>query len=83
MSDHDDNKLNLQYFQAPSMNELFVQMQGWQAENRKRLQSVNVQRDGDLFCCIALTNPSEVIIVDGVSTTGGVDVTGHALKTYS
>ena len=82
MSDRDDNKLNLRYFQAPSMNELFVQMQDWQAKNRKRLQSVNVERDGDLFCCIALTNPTEVIIVDGYSE-GGVDVSSHALKTYS
>ena len=82
MGDHADNKLNLRYFQAPSMNELFIQMQDWQAENRKRLQSVNVQRDGNLFCCIALTNPAEVIIVDGYSF-GGVDVSGSALKIYS
>jgi hypothetical protein len=82
MSDRADNKLNLLYFQAPSMNELFVQMQDWQAQNRKRLQSVNVQRDGYDFCCIALTNPAEVIIVDGYSE-GGVDVSGHALKIYS
>ncbi len=38
-------------------------------------------RDGDLFCCIALTNPSEVIIVDGYSENG-VDVREYALKTY-
>ena len=60
----DDNKRNLVYFEAPSMRELYSQMDAWQAEKRKRLQSVSVHRDGDLFCCIGMTNPSEVVIVD-------------------
>ena len=65
----DDNKLNLLYFESSSMRGLYDSMENWQNENRKRLLSVDIQKDGDNFCCIALTNPSEVIIVDGA---GGV-----------
>lgn len=61
----DDNKHNLLYFEGASMRELYDTMENWQKENRKRLQSVDVQRDGDMFCCIALSNPSEVVIVSG------------------
>ncbi len=77
----EDNKRNLQYFEASSMGELFSVMNGWQQENRKRFLSMSVQKDGDSFCCIALTNPSEVIIVDGAGD-GGVDVSDRALKTW-
>lgn len=68
-----DNKRNLQYFEASSMQELYNVVDAWQSENRKRFISLNVERDGGMFCCIALTNPSEVIIVDGTSS-GGVTV---------
>lgn len=68
-----DNKRNLQYFEASSMQELYNVVDAWQAENRKRFLSLNVERDGDMFCCIALTNPSEVMIVDGTGS-GGVSV---------
>ena len=59
-----DNKRNLLFFEAPTMRELFAAMDEWQATNRKRLQSVSVQPDGDAFACIALSNPTEVCIVD-------------------
>jgi hypothetical protein len=59
-----DNKLNLQFFEAPSMKELYNQMQDWQVENRKRLLSISIEQDRESFCCIALTNPTEVVIVD-------------------
>ena len=71
-----DNKHNLQYFEAPSMRELFDQMETWQYEQGKRLLSLNVAKDADEFCCIALTNPTEVIIMDG-SNSGGAEVTSR------
>lgn len=58
------NKRNLVYFEQPSMRDLFVAMDDWQRENEKRLLSVSIQKDGDLFCCVALTNPTEVAITD-------------------
>lgn len=61
----DDNKRNLLYFEGSSMRNLYDNMEKWQNENRKRLLSIDIQKDGDNFCCIALTNPSEVMIVDG------------------
>jgi len=61
----DDNKHNLQYFESLSMRELFDLMEGWQNEHKKRLLSTNIQKDGDKFCCIALTNPSEVLVMNG------------------
>lgn len=44
------------------MRELYDCMQTWQDANHKRLLSINVQEDRGKFCCIALTNPSEVVI---------------------
>lgn len=60
-----DNKLNLLYFESTSVRKLYATMNEWQKANRKRLHSVNIQRDRGKFCCIALTNPTEVIITDG------------------
>jgi len=60
----DDNKRNLVYFEGSSVRTLYDTMDDWQEKNRKRLHSVNIQKDGDTFCCIALTNPTEVIITD-------------------
>lgn len=57
-----DNKRNLQYFESSSMRELYDDMENWQNENSKRLLSVSIEKEGESFCCIALTNPSEVVI---------------------
>ena len=61
----DGNKRNLLYFESVSMRELYNCMEKWQSENHKRLLSTNIQKDGDTFCCIALSNPTEVVICDG------------------
>ncbi len=63
----EDNKHNLLYFEAPSMRGLYALLNTWQEDNRKRLLSVSVQRDAEVFSCIALTNPTEVIICSGNS----------------
>jgi len=65
----DENKQNLQYFAAPSMRELYDQMQSWQVAKEKRFLSTSIHQDGGKFCCIALTNPTEVNIA-GVGTFG-------------
>lgn len=51
-------------------------------ENKKHLLSLSIQRAGELFCCIALANPAEVMIMDGYSSDG-VDVRDNALKIYT
>jgi hypothetical protein len=61
----DENKHNLLYFESDSMKELYKTMEEWQKISRKRLLSTNIQKDGGKFCCIALTNPTEVIICNG------------------
>ncbi|MEV6560947.1 hypothetical protein AB0M22_34865 [Nocardia sp. NPDC051756] len=58
----DINKHNLIYFENPSMRGLYDTMEEWQQTSNRRLLSITVQRDGDNFCCIALTNPTEVVI---------------------
>lgn len=60
----EQNKHNLLYFEASTMKGLFAEMDNWQNMNHKRLLSINVQKDGEYFCCIALTNPTEVVITD-------------------
>jgi hypothetical protein len=61
----DENKHNLIFFEGTSMRGLYDVMDNWQRQNKKRLLSVNIQREGDGYSCIALTNPTEVIICSG------------------
>lgn len=63
----DSNKHNLLYFESDSMRGLYDTMYNWQAESGKRLLSTNIQQDGNRFCCIAVTNPVEVVICCGYS----------------
>jgi hypothetical protein len=63
------DKENLLYFAEDSMQALFAAMHSWQVSNQTRLLSVSVQRDGDQFCCIALSNPMEVHLVDSRGTS--------------
>jgi hypothetical protein len=46
------------------MRGLYACMDEWQQTNNRRLLSVSVQQDGGNFCCIALTNPTEMVITD-------------------
>jgi len=57
-----ENRRNLQFFEASSMRELYDYMRNWQEANHKRLLSISIQEDAGKFCCIALTNPTEVVI---------------------
>ena len=57
-----ENKRNIQFFEAHSMRELYECMRSWQETHGKRFLTASIQSDGDKFCCIALTNPSEVVI---------------------
>ena len=57
-----NNKENLQYFECSSMRGLYNEMKGWQEKHQKRLLSTDIQQDGELFTCIALTNPTEVVL---------------------
>jgi hypothetical protein len=58
----DTNKRNLVYFENASMRGLFDSMDEWQQANGRRLLSISVQKDANIYCCIALTNPTEVVI---------------------
>jgi hypothetical protein len=59
---HDTNKQNLHYFESDTMRGLFEAMNQWQVEHQKRLLSLSIQADAGTFACIALTNPTEVVI---------------------
>lgn len=63
----DTNKHNLVYFENPSMRGLYESIDEWQQSNHRRFLSLSVQQDRGNYCCIALTNPAEVVItsVDG------------------
>jgi hypothetical protein len=78
----EQNKRNIHYFESSSMHELFGSLQSWQNENNKRFLSISIEKDRGKFCCIALTNPTEVVITDkfgssyaGVSF-GALNITG-------
>lgn len=58
----EQQKKNFLYFEGSTMRGLYEAMENWQNANDKRLLSISVQQDGDTFCCIALSNPTEVVI---------------------
>ena len=78
-NEEDQNKYNLVYFESPTMKELYNSMEGWQQTNKKRLLSLSIQQDGGNFCCIALTNPSEVVITDSFGTRARVSSNGELI----
>jgi len=57
-------KLKSIYFESSSMKELYKIIQEWENENNNSLYSINIKKDNNLFCCIALIGNIEVIIVD-------------------
>ena len=59
-----ENKKNLLYFEASTMRELHKVIEKWQKENKKRLLSFSVEKDGDMYCCLGLSNPTEVVLVN-------------------
>jgi hypothetical protein len=63
------NKRNILYFESSSMRKLYKRLREWQKKNNKRFLSISIHKDNGKFCCIALTNPSEVVItsLDGNS----------------
>jgi hypothetical protein len=73
----DRNKKNLLYFESQSMRELYEIMEKWQQTNSKRLLSTDIQNDNDKFCCIALSNPSEVVICNGSGRDQATVEHGH------
>jgi hypothetical protein len=76
----DTNKRNLVYFESSSMRGLYDCMDEWQQANNRRLLSVAVQQDGGNYCCIALTNPTEVVIT---SPDGKKQVDVHTMNMMS
>ncbi|MBF0127464.1 MAG: hypothetical protein HQM02_09660 [Magnetococcales bacterium] len=55
----DDKNKNIVYFRESSMEDLYNTMLAWQGYYGKGFISTDTQRDGDFFCCIALTNPED------------------------
>jgi hypothetical protein len=72
-----DNTHNLPYFESPSMRARYDCIEDWQVANRKRLLSICVQQDGGRFCCIALSNPTEVVIVGGYGNNQATVTNGY------
>jgi hypothetical protein len=54
------NVSNLLYFEGLSMKELYDCLKSWQNKNEERFLSLDIQKDSDNFCCIAVINPVEV-----------------------
>jgi hypothetical protein len=76
----EDNKQNILYFERPTMRSLFECMENWQNTEGKRFLSASIHKDGDLFCCIALTNPMDVVICSGLDVLGQASVIRGALS---
>ena len=74
----DMNKQNLLFFESSSMRGLYECMDKWQRDNNRRLLSTSIQQDKGTYCCIALTNPTEVVIT---SEDGLVHVSVGAMTT--
>jgi hypothetical protein len=44
------------------MRGLYASMEEWQQASNLRLLSISIQPEDGRYCCIALTNPTEVVI---------------------
>jgi len=73
----EDNLHNVLYFENTSMRGLFDDMCSWQKENKKRFLSSGIQQDQSKYCCICLTNPSEVTIVGPDGNCADVTSSGN------
>jgi hypothetical protein len=78
----EENKRNLLYFESSSMRGLYDCMESWQNSNHKRLLSISIQQDDGKFCCIALTNPTEVVITDVTGRYHANVTPAGTLQTY-
>lgn len=79
----EDNSRNLLFFEGASMRELFDTMNAWQSEHGKRLLSTHIEKDGGKFCCIALTNPMAVTIVDRSGSNSASVSSGRRLYVWT
>ena len=61
------------------MADLHQELQAWQIEHEIRLLSMNIQMDSGRFCCIALTNPTEVVITNVHGTPVQISGDNHLL----
>lgn len=61
----DTNKHNILYFESNTYKELYQKLDEYQNINEKRFFSLDIKKIDNKYCCIALINPLEVIIVDG------------------
>lgn len=53
-----EDESNIQFLQDESMQGIYIKLK----ELCRQVHSINIQRDGGMFCCIALTGPREVTI---------------------
>jgi len=51
---------NVLYFEGLSMRELYDCLKSWQDKNGERFLSLDVQKDGENFCCIAIIDHVEI-----------------------
>ena len=58
-----ESHMNSEYCEAATMKELYVMIARWQEENKKRMLSLAVDKCRGGLCCLAVTNPMEVVIV--------------------
>lgn len=78
----DTNRRNLVYFENRSMRGLYDCMEEWQQVNNRRLLSISVQQDSGNYCCIALTNPTEVVITSQDGKNYATVSSGGRLTAY-
>ena len=78
----DSNKKNILYFSSKTMRELYESLQKWQNENGKRFLTLNIQKENNNFVCIALTNPTEVVICHGTGLSEAA-VNGGRLQVFN
>jgi hypothetical protein len=60
MSEQEQSKTGLIYFECSSMRELYDCLENWQNTNHKRLISLSTQKEGKKLSCIALINPDDI-----------------------
>ncbi len=62
MSEQNEFKSNIFYFESSSMRGLYDSLEIWQNTTQKRIHSLNIQHDHENFCCIVLAYSQDVAI---------------------
>lgn len=73
----------MEYFEALTMKELYEKIKRWNQDREysdpHHIHTLNIQKEGDMFCCIAIYASQPVVLTNGRIKLGSHDYRGLQL----